>query len=293
MKINNYLLIGVIIAVVIIIFLTILNSNNQQESVTCNTPYIKMGTSCCLDQDSNDICDGDGQNIQQVKEETEEEVPVENEEQKLCSKYMDCLEKAILQKDIQYCDYILEVEEDREDLKWGCYEELAVETKDDSYCDKIAWNYYDDFRGENKQDYCHSRTAPCVEDYTLCNQIESDDLADDCYRQTAMATNDARACSNIKSEEWKNWCYNHVGDCINDYNICEQAGSYHDTCIIEIVREKRETDISVCNRIEEDKWKSACNSEIEMQDFLDPNDEQYEELCDILPEMCCLSGLTC
>ena len=29
------------------------------EDLTCNPPYMKMGTSCCLDQNSNNICDAD------------------------------------------------------------------------------------------------------------------------------------------------------------------------------------------------------------------------------------------
>jgi len=31
----------------------------DKDKVTCNSPYIKVGTSCCLDQNSNKICDSD------------------------------------------------------------------------------------------------------------------------------------------------------------------------------------------------------------------------------------------
>lgn len=33
--------------------------NQETKSVTCNPPYIEVGTSCCLDQNSNNICDKD------------------------------------------------------------------------------------------------------------------------------------------------------------------------------------------------------------------------------------------
>ena len=33
--------------------------NNQQDSLVCNFPYIKVGLSCCLDIDNNSICDAD------------------------------------------------------------------------------------------------------------------------------------------------------------------------------------------------------------------------------------------
>jgi len=48
------LLVGLILSVGCI-------SQNQppQETVTCNPPYIKVGNSCCLDQNGNGICDKD------------------------------------------------------------------------------------------------------------------------------------------------------------------------------------------------------------------------------------------
>lgn len=58
---SNYLWIGiVVVAVIVIVIIFISNSNNTpQDSVTCNSPYIKVGNSCCLDQNSNNICDND------------------------------------------------------------------------------------------------------------------------------------------------------------------------------------------------------------------------------------------
>lgn len=60
-KNKNYLLIGVIIVVIIFVILILSNSNKNslQNEVTCNSPYIKVGTSCCLDQNNNKICDTD------------------------------------------------------------------------------------------------------------------------------------------------------------------------------------------------------------------------------------------
>ena len=31
--------------------------DSKQETITCNLPYIKVGTGCCLDQNNNNICD--------------------------------------------------------------------------------------------------------------------------------------------------------------------------------------------------------------------------------------------
>lgn len=78
---NNYLWIGIAVIVLILAFVFVLNTNsskkditgnvvkefaenteqinkaNSQVQVTCNSPYIQVGTSCCLDQNSNNICD--------------------------------------------------------------------------------------------------------------------------------------------------------------------------------------------------------------------------------------------
>jgi len=59
----NYLWIGLaVIAVIVLAIVFISNSNkNVSNEVTCNSPYIKVGTSCCLDQNSNGICDNEEQ----------------------------------------------------------------------------------------------------------------------------------------------------------------------------------------------------------------------------------------
>jgi len=56
-KNNNlwYIFGGAIIAV-LITWLVIINVD---EDIICNSPYILVGSSCCLDQNSNSICDGD------------------------------------------------------------------------------------------------------------------------------------------------------------------------------------------------------------------------------------------
>ncbi len=71
---NNYLWIGIAVVVVIVLSIVFISNsnNNSQNEVTCNSPYIKVGTSCCLDQNSNNVCDNDEQPAQnqQVQQET-------------------------------------------------------------------------------------------------------------------------------------------------------------------------------------------------------------------------------
>lgn len=59
---TNYIWVGIIVAVIVLAIVFISNSDKiQQDSVTCNSPYIKVGTSCCLDENSNSVCDNDEQ----------------------------------------------------------------------------------------------------------------------------------------------------------------------------------------------------------------------------------------
>ena len=58
---NNYIWIGIaVVAVIILAIVFISNSNkNSQNEVTCNSPYIKVGNSCCLEKNYNNVCDND------------------------------------------------------------------------------------------------------------------------------------------------------------------------------------------------------------------------------------------
>lgn len=41
------------------LLLLLLAGCSQKSEVTCNTPYLKVGTECCLDQNGNSVCDKD------------------------------------------------------------------------------------------------------------------------------------------------------------------------------------------------------------------------------------------
>ncbi|MEK6927559.1 MAG: hypothetical protein AABX11_03940 [Nanoarchaeota archaeon] len=63
-KNRNRFWIGIIVIIAIaIIFVFILN-NTSQNDLICNSPYIKVGNSCCLDQNSNSACDADEKTLE-------------------------------------------------------------------------------------------------------------------------------------------------------------------------------------------------------------------------------------
>ena len=57
---SKYWIYGILaLAVIGVIVISGCVQQPKQEAVTCNPPYIKVGTECCLDQNSNNICDKD------------------------------------------------------------------------------------------------------------------------------------------------------------------------------------------------------------------------------------------
>ncbi len=57
---TKWYVIGGIIIIALVILIIYVNSNKSSGPV-CNSPYILVGSSCCLDSNSNSICDTDEQ----------------------------------------------------------------------------------------------------------------------------------------------------------------------------------------------------------------------------------------
>lgn len=53
---NIWYIVGGVVIAILVIWIILANVN---KSVVCNAPYIQVGDSCCLDENSNGICDSD------------------------------------------------------------------------------------------------------------------------------------------------------------------------------------------------------------------------------------------
>lgn len=72
------------ILLMLIITISILLAGCQQnnsEEVVCNDPYIRVGSSCCLDENSNSICDNDENDLKNVTISSENETTLNKEEE--------------------------------------------------------------------------------------------------------------------------------------------------------------------------------------------------------------------
>lgn len=56
---TNYIWVGLAFVVVIFLAFILISNSNKPQEVICNSPYIKVGNSCCIDTDNNNICDND------------------------------------------------------------------------------------------------------------------------------------------------------------------------------------------------------------------------------------------
>jgi len=131
---NNYLYIGIAVVVVIVLAIVFIsNSNNNfQNEVTCNSPYIKVGTSCCLDQNYNSVCDND--ETPEQNQQTQQEENTEPEKLQVgdsCSFGSDC-ESGYCVHDIcrqssTYCgDNYCDSGESRSSCSQDCLREISL-----------------------------------------------------------------------------------------------------------------------------------------------------------------------
>lgn len=87
-----------ILTIVGVIFISGCVQQPKQEPVTCDSPYIKVGTSCCLDQNSNNFCDKDEVGIDKQQESLSDCL----EKNVKCTTDSECINKAYL-----YCGDLL------------------------------------------------------------------------------------------------------------------------------------------------------------------------------------------
>ncbi|UZE94298.1 MAG: hypothetical protein IB618_01870 [Candidatus Pacearchaeota archaeon] len=93
---TNYIWIGIAFVVVIVLAFIFISNSNKSQEVICNSPYIKVGTFCCIDKDNNNICDNDQPKIELIEDCIQENVVGK------CSTDGECMAM-----DKAYCGHLL------------------------------------------------------------------------------------------------------------------------------------------------------------------------------------------
>jgi|SRR3989344_7605634 len=201
---NNYLWIGIAVVAVIVFAIVFISNSNKSQEITCNYPYIKVGVSCCLDQNSNNVCDNDEQNTQ------EEQLPKYSD----CDKFLSQSEKASCKYDVAeatgdmgYCitdyktDYDNEIASNIDD----CLDNVLRNNRGE--ISLSACEYYQiSYRGEE----CKVEIISNGNDPSLCETL-SGDYIDECYSDIARYNlKDKSVCEKIKDDELRYECIDYI-----------------------------------------------------------------------------------
>lgn len=153
----------------------------SDKAVVCNEPYIRFGTSCCLDNNNNSICDEDESLINESEESNEE-----------------VLSEIEFEEDNSLKDEVLEEEEIIEEVEEEVIEEkpvsnfdeliLELEEKDDSLL--FEWNQYDLESNFKWYSISSSITHPDEEEVVISSSALLRDISEDEYLFTTTLEED-------------------------------------------------------------------------------------------------------
>lgn len=129
-KDQRNLIIGIVIGVVII-GLIFLIYNPSRNEIVCNAPYIQVGDFCCLDENSNGICDSDEQEEEQQQIPEQSEIEKKKELGEICSWDDDCESSYcvhnVCRLSLTYCgDLYCDSGETRNDCSSDCLREIDL-----------------------------------------------------------------------------------------------------------------------------------------------------------------------
>ena len=119
--------------------------------------------------------------------------------------------------------------------KIGCYSSVGKYNKDIRVCELIKPIDENSIREREK---CFASVAKQTKNPDLCNKIENQEVKIGCYSSVGKYNNDTRACELIKP--------------IDENSIREQG-----ECFASVAKQTKNPDL--CNKIENQVWKKACN----------------------------------
>ena len=191
---------------VIIIIAVSLSSTGRIVAV-CNYPYIQVGEDCCLDQNSNSICDND-----------EISTPPEND----LPKYSDC-DKFLSQSE-----------------KQSCKREVAIAIGDMSYCPTA---YKDDPSHDLPEniDYCLDNVFFANSEkmtFSDCDYYQTSYKGENCRFRIIVEKKEYALCGILSNDYNINRCYSNIAKDLKDKSICEEIQDVEKRyeCIDEITK---------------------------------------------------------
>ena len=184
--------------------------NIAKEVIVCDSPYIRHEVGCCLDQNTNSICD---------KDEAVQKPDVKGKETP--SGVSPPIEQPSAEPTKPTCEDI-----DEQPSKDNCFLQLGLEKNDEKICNKINLAntknkcYFDiamvkqkpEICPEGQRNSCYAELGIRNYDLTMCQKIVGDeDLKGNCLYEIAVFNEDPFICEKIISEKWLNMCRQELG----------------------------------------------------------------------------------
>ncbi len=135
-----------------------------------------------------------------------------------------------------------------------CFENIADETRNITWCEKIIL--------QSRKDNCYFENMDAgVDDPAACDKIFSHQKKDECFQEMVLSTRNFALCENIVKKAAKNDCYYYASldGLIEDANVC--AGNItgleqRDICFNEVALLTKNS--SVCSRIVSSNVRDEC-----------------------------------
>jgi len=195
---KSKLIYGIIVLTIIgIILISGCVRESKKETVTCNSPYIKVGTTCCLDQNSNNICDKDEAPTQTQRQEQKPQTycgdDICQSDESCSSCPSDCGEcapppKKYGENQIAGCEEeYIQIGKGTKTTRDECYRYHGIKEENYFYCDQI--------RGQSEKNYCYYQVAQLRKNTYVCELIstttsncgnEQFNCKDTCYHDIAI-----------------------------------------------------------------------------------------------------------
>lgn len=131
-----------------------------------------------------------------------------------------------------------------------CYNNLAKETNDESWCEKKS----EDWMIDN----CYEFFAEQRQDEAICEKMKRETSKNGCYRDIALVKNDETICENITTKWTKTYCYIQIAEKRNEDTVCDSLVS--ETEIDDCYKRFAQDQISIdsCGKINYSEAKDDC-----------------------------------
>ncbi len=268
---------GIIFVVIGILLIAGCVNEEKKEGtpeITCNKPYIKVGSDCCLDKDNNSICDKDEAPAETKTGETEEKPAGVKPAEKVTETIPEQIEidergkvETQCHDWTNYADYrgggTVAVPNDLKQYKgrWMCHNRYSLQNG--GWVD-LYWTKYEEevykvtTNPDGTVDEVKSGSSAGSKNETdVCVNITDLNKKNDCYVNLAVSKGDPLICNPLLLEVHDR-CYKELAVSQKNILLCDRIGNVNakDDCYV--IFALFEGDSLICGKIKNQDKRDDC-----------------------------------